>query len=336
MIGERHDLPLGRFVYATEWTPLRGAYLYPLRYFDIERSYEPNDYLEVIRVIAAGGRDVAITRGGGLFVRMRDMTFSVEEAERIAAVLNLVQCEFALHGLVSHPVVDSDVQAGKLIGRHASITGGYGSFGERTWGPYALLTAIPADVGTPLGVQANPYWPPNFYWTTHDPGILDQLGDLPMSTRLEVISPTLPSLVVAACHHAARHNIAETILASWIVCEEILSGVWDLHVEVADDSRRKRLRDARTYSVSVRLEVLLTAGILDEETYSVLHVARKVRNDLAHRSAMSQMAAGHCVEALRAMLQHVGISTERLHGYSIGTGGIGSPQVMLEPGFQFE
>ncbi len=60
---------LGRFVYEPSWTPLRGTYLWPLKFFGPERSHEPNDYLEVIKVVEVSGVDVAISRGGGLFVR---------------------------------------------------------------------------------------------------------------------------------------------------------------------------------------------------------------------------------------------------------------------------
>ena len=69
VLSER--LPLGRFVFDTAWTPLKGAHMHPLRFFAVDRSKDPNDYLEVLEVVEVDGTNVAITRGGGLFVRDR-------------------------------------------------------------------------------------------------------------------------------------------------------------------------------------------------------------------------------------------------------------------------
>jgi hypothetical protein len=120
----RETLPLARFIYDTAWTPLWGAYLYPLRYFAPERSTDPNDYLEVVCVTSVCGKNVAITRGGGLFVRVPGVERTEEAVDNVVTVLNCLLCEFALEGLTSSPITDIDVQDGKLIGRHASITGG--------------------------------------------------------------------------------------------------------------------------------------------------------------------------------------------------------------------
>ncbi len=307
-----------------------------LRFFGTDRATDPNDYLEVLQVVDALGTDVAVTRGGGLFVRM-DRPIAVDDAEAIAITLTLVLCEFAIRGLFSHPITDIDVQSGKLIGRHASITGGFGMFGDRTWGPYALLATESADVGASSGMGRNDYWPPNFYWFVVDPNVLDGLDGVPNAARLRDVSPTLPALLVAAAYHARRHSIAETILASWIVTEEILSSAWDGYVAgLGDGARRKRLKDYRIYTASVQTEALLTAGVLHVETYEVVHQVRKVRNDLAHRSVMSQQAASACLEAMRVMLRRLAIATDHFQGWTYQSGGAGAPAVELEPEFPFK
>jgi len=103
-------LPLARFIYDRDWTPVWEAYLYPLRFFGSKRSTDPNDYLEVARVVSMCGKDVAITRGGGPFVRARGMERTGTVVDDIVTVLNCLLYEFTLEGLVSAPITDTDVQ----------------------------------------------------------------------------------------------------------------------------------------------------------------------------------------------------------------------------------
>lgn len=324
---------LSRFIYDRSWTPLWGAYLYPLRYFGPERSTNPNDYLEVIRVLEVGETDIGITRGGGLFARDHDCCRRrQEEIDRIVDLFNLVLCELCLHDLVSLPVTDPDIQSGKLVGKHASITGGWGSHGDRSWGPYALLCSDPGD----MSGSGNLYWPPNFYWTPFSEAVLDQIDSLSAAVRLGSVSSTLPSLLVSASHYASRHNIGETITNAWMICEQLLSDRWDDYVgTLVDKGRRARLEDRRTYSVAVQAEVLHTAGVMAGDLYRLLQEARKVRNDLVHKAVLGHDAAALSMEALRAMLQWVGIDASRLQGYLSQSGGIGQPIEALDPGFRF-
>ncbi len=333
----RESLPLSRFIYEPNWTPLKGMYVLPLRFFGSDRTVDPNDYLEVVRVVSVSGTDVAVTRGGGLFVRDRGQYKSRGAIDDLAGTFNFLLAEFALQGLASHPVTDVEIQDAKLIGRHASITGGWGSFADRTWGPYVLLASPKRDLGVPYGQPGNDYWPVNFYWTPHDPRILDRVADLGGATRLREFSPTLPTLFVAAVYHAARHDLAESIVTAWIVCEELVSFLWDEYVSsLPEKDRRDRLNDNRTYSVSVQLEVLLTVAVITSQLYKLLHDARKVRNDLAHRALMGQDAAATSSRAMREILRHAGVSVDHLPGYSFSSGSIGAPRVALEPDFDFK
>ncbi len=328
--------PLGRFIYDRAWTSLKGAYLYPLRFFATERSNDPNDYLEVVRVFDVSGVDIAVTRGGGLFARDRGQLNSSTGTDQLVSIINLLLCQFALEGLISHPVTDIDIQAGKLIGHHASIVGGGGSYAERTWGPFALLASTPKDLGEMGSQRRNPYWPPNFYWTTYDPGILEKVEGCKAALKLQQVGATLPSLLVAALHHSSRHNASETILTGWIVCEQILSYYWDEHVNcVQDPIRRRRLADTRTYTAAVRAELLHTAQKMEKNTYLLFQKARKARNDLAHRAVTSREAPSDSIAAMRRMLNMLGIDSNRVPGYAYQRSGHGAPSIELEPSFQF-
>lgn len=333
----RESMPLGRFVYEPAYTPLKGTYILPLRFFKVGQALDPNEYLEVLQVLDVGGTDVAITRGGGLFVRDKGQYKTRESHQQLVDTFNLLLAEFALQGLASHPVTYTEVQAGKLIGRFACIAGGGGRFGDRTWGPYTLLVAPTRDLGAPYGRPGNDYWPANFYWPNCDPSILDRITNAPNALHLRKISPSLPTLLVAAAYHATRHNVAEGTVTSWILCEELLSFLWDRHVDqISEKARKERLTDSRTYSAAVRLEVLLVAGVLPDTLCALLQEARRLRNALAHRSKMNMDAADICYRAMCEMLHHIGIGTELLPSYTCQDGGSLTPHVTLEPEFPFK
>lgn len=333
----RESIPLGRFIYDTAWTPLKGTYILPLKFFAPDRTLDPNDYLEVIKVLDVSGTDFAITRGGGMFVRDKGQYQSRQSHERLVSLFNLLLAEFAFQGLASHPVTDIEVQSAKLIGRHASITGGWGSFADRTWGPYVLLAMSKRDLGAPYGRAGNDYWPMNFYWAPHDPSTLERIVGTPNALRLRDISLTLPTLLVAAIYHTTRHDLPEGIVNSWIVCEELLSFLWDQYVgQISEKERRVRLNDSRSYSSALRIEVLLIAGKLPSNLCAILQEARHWRNALAHRAAMAQEAVEICNRAMCDLLKHVGLPVERLPRFSYQGGGIAIPQVVLDPEFPFK
>jgi hypothetical protein len=70
----------------------------------------------------------------GYFARDQGQYSSQAAVDKLYSALNLLLCGFATAGLVSQPATYADIRGGKLIGRYASIVGGGGSFGDRTWG----------------------------------------------------------------------------------------------------------------------------------------------------------------------------------------------------------
>lgn len=329
---------IGQFLASNSWTPLKGSYIFPLKVFGDDRPPLAADYLEVLSVRDANGVDVAITRGGGLFVRPDPDLELVDSsyARQVAATLNFVLCELSVQGMVSHAVTETDVQDGRLLGHHATILGGWGNHGERTWGPVSLLVSQPGDLNEGFGLPANPYWPPNFYWTPNfDLDILDRIDGFSNASKLLRYGAMLPTLLVSAAFHASRYNISETVLSSWIVCEALVSARWDEYVMELAPERKKRLNDTRTYSASVRLEVLRTVGALDDECYTLLHQARAARNDLAHNVRVTVEKAAVCVSAMRLFLSRFDIETERMPGFIFSGGGSGPPQEIVHPQFPF-
>ena len=336
--------PFDRFLSAEDWTPLLGNWIHPLRVFRGERPSDPNTYLAIVEVVDVLGVEVAITLGGGMFVRNRGQYESIEQRYDLVGIFNLLLCEFAFAGLEPEPVTLSDLQDGRLIGRHAGIFGGWGNYAHKTFGPVALLSVDRAAAVGPHGI-----WPPNYYWLPADPGVPARVKALTHALALRKVSESVPILVVAAISHLDRRNNAEAIISCWIVCEQILTFVWDSYRDAlpalqldrltartvldADKSREDRLNDHRTYSASVQAEVLLTAGILPPAAYALLQAARKIRNDLAHRAKIVPESTRTVFEAMRAMMALIGVSD--LSWKFSSSGGGARPREALEPEFPF-
>jgi hypothetical protein len=244
----------------------------------------------------------------------------------------MLVCELSLNGLISEPVSWPHVQSAKLIGHYASITGGWGDFADRNWGPYALLAAKPVDVGPPYTMGAY-YWPPNLYWMPYpDESILSRVDGVPLAERLAQQSISLPSFVAAAYYNAIRSNLAEASVDAWVAVEQILSDLWRQHVAaIPDGARRRRLTDSRTYPASVMAEVLFTAGTLPERLYGEIQRARKHRNDLAHGGAVSEEGARACLTAMVSTLNHVCSRSVYSPNTNFMGGGMGPPGTELEP-----
>lgn len=87
----------------------------------------------------------------------------------------------------------------------------------------------------------------------------------------------------------ARRDWGTALANLWIVVEQITSHLWASHVlnpAKGDNSvpgRSKQLEDFRTWTTSVRLEVLHQLGKLPTDALAMLSEARKARNDLSHK-----------------------------------------------------
>jgi hypothetical protein len=321
-------LPLDRFInQADSWTPVRGTYLFPLRYLEAtERSKDPNDYLEVIRVIDVNGTDVAVTRGGGLYVRCADDYQDTDaDMQHYVEAFNLIACEVSLEGHFARSVTDYDVGPAMLIGMHIGAAGGGGWFAETHWQPFWMLASEPhGDL-----------WPPNGSWFVVDPpGLLDRVSELRNVKLLTAISTDLPVLVCAAIYHAARHNVAEAITTSWFSCEIVLSYWWDEYLSTLDGQQLARLKDARTYTAAVRTEMLLATGRMERGLYDHLNAARQVRNNLAHRGRAERTGAQQAMVALKTTLATLHVNADRI-GWGGGVSGLGRPNPVAEPEFPF-
>ncbi len=265
---------------------------------------------EVIRSVSIGSHEVLVTRIGGLFVRppeafsdpyrasdeslesCSDLQDKMSFEEQIAWAVNQIICELALAGVVSEPASPVHISYGQLVDGHALAvvaSGGREIYLERTIGP--SLALVRGDWLT---------------WRVDPEAVLDQAAGQSCTARLASISDSLPTLVPGAYYSLSRRQLAEAVMDSWIVTEQILDHLWQTHVSaLPDHDRRQRLSDSRNYTASVRTEALHMAGVIDGSLYKAIHKARKHRNDLAHRAKITLSAAIDCLMTMKAAIEFV-------------------------------
>jgi hypothetical protein len=300
-----------------------GGYLYPytiLANIDVDRQgieYEILDEMEV------NGITIIINRSGGLFTIVPDELIGKKTDENghilyshiksqenfeqgVCDSFNHFACELSLRGLTTCAFSPSFLGIGKKEGNKIWITTACSSPSsafERVIGPHfkdnheqrvmALFTG---------GMQI----------------FVNSRGML-LTKRLANISKALPFYILSAYSQFQQHQIHEAIVDAWIACEQIIDYLWNSHIDRIEDKKRiDRLKDTRTYSVAVRLEILFNIGVINEELYSLLNNARKHRNDIAHRAETNIEKSFETMLALHKLIEY--IVGEKVSGPPTGTG----------------
>jgi hypothetical protein len=243
---------------------------------------------------------VYVTRLGGLFIDhpgrtergntlvddAKSRTVRIEHRRQVATILNVVICELALRGVYSTPVAAVEVCTSVLVENRARVAA--------STGPGHLRLA---EEDLPSSQHA-------LRWIYAGERVLRRLGELAHARELQRISEVLPGLVAAAHLAVAYQRPEESVVNCWVVTEQLINHVWtSRYCEQAIDAQHKeRLKDHRTFSAAVREEILLASGVIDTESYSLLHPARKLRNDLAHNARMGLNPIQTSWSAMRAAL----------------------------------
>jgi hypothetical protein len=105
---------------------------------------------------------------------------------------------------------------------------------------------------------------------------------------LDAVPQLDPEFLLKGVTGYARRDWGAALTNLWIVVEQITSHLWEMRIlasartaQVAP-GRIDQLSDTRTWTVSVRHELLHQIGIIGPEALGALAVARKARNALAH------------------------------------------------------
>lgn len=308
---------------STTAEPVVGTYMWPMRVFGPDtrkmieevkaelkedrvhpKSLEPRSLTKIIRTIAIGSHEIFITQQGGLFARpseelagpyadsepfQKKFQEKMEFQENLSGAFNRLLCELALLGVVSDPVSPVHISGGLMGEGYALVTVGGGSYLERTVAPTLA--------------QRSGEWQ---LWTRYDEALLDRAAAQTCTGRLIDISPSVPTLIVGAYSLFARRLLSEALIDGWIVTEQLIDHLWQRHISpVKDKARRERLEDDRSYPASIRVEMLLTAGVIDGQMAEATQVARQHRNRLAHRAKISLQATTECLDAMRGMVEFI-------------------------------
>jgi hypothetical protein len=105
----------------------------------------------------------------------------------------------------------------------------------------------------------------------------------------------------------ARRDWGMALSNLWIVIEQLTSHLWKQHVlkeaTAKIDGRKEQLEDTRTWTTSIRQELLFQKAILDTETLANLSASRKARNSLVHRGTPpTEAAAFACYHAVLKLI----------------------------------
>jgi len=282
-----------------------GIYLYPYSLFGTPDWADDCAGAEIVAELSVMGKTVPFTCNGGLFLRpptglaahpvsapgwFEGLAARIEFQEGAAHVFNRIICEFALHGVVSEPATPVHISPGRLIGKHALV--------RSCGGGREVYTKRALDPGTHL-IQGT--------WRTYAHRgieVVETVARQECVARLAEASEHLPALVAGAYSLFSQRQLAEAIVDSGIVIEQLIDFMWADYVSrIADKARRERLNDTRTYTAAVRTEVFHSTGRIEENLYRQLNSARKHRNEVAHRARATLAMADETTSAMRALVE---------------------------------
>ena len=105
-----------------------------------------------------------------------------------------------------------------------------------------------------------------------------------------------------------HRNWSAALTFLWVVVEEITDYLWLQNIinNVTGENSKKRkemLKDTRTYTISVKQEILLQIGVLNENIYNSIFEIRQARNKLVHEGKLiSESKATLLFETVKELL----------------------------------
>jgi hypothetical protein len=290
-----------------------GCYLWPFVLLAGIEDEDPWSLTRIVWTLTVNHHKVFLTANGGLFtappvaVPPGDVVVSIstdpvrqEAAAKITELLNLCVCEFALTGIVSEPVSPATLAGSRMTEGYIVIKGSSPGNFYRTGQMIRQLQEEGLDTWKEWeqrevalrGLMSLP--------------LVEDVLTLTRANCLANIAPATPALVAGAYFMYSRRSYTEAVVNAWMVIEQVLHSAWRTYLGTLESTRRQRLSDHRTYSAAVKVEVMLTAGVLEETVYEAINAARKIRNGLLHAAQRLSFDQAHQVhQALEIILNSV-------------------------------
>jgi hypothetical protein len=287
-----------------------GGYLYPFTVIGpVDAEREGIEY-EIVEEIKINSLNIIINNSGGLFTNLPDELIGKKEDEnghliashitkqeefeqKVCTSFNHFACELCLHGVTSCVFSPAYLGIGMRDESHIWTKTACSSFSsafERVIGPQYSINRerrVMAMFNNAIPIYCN-------------------ARQLSLVSKLTNINESLPVFILSAYSQFQQHQLIEAIIVAWTACEQMINKLWTNHIDTIKASDRKdRLKDHRTYTASVRIELLHSMGVIGEELYDLLSKSRKLRNDIAHNAKVEIGNTYVSLLALHKMLEFI-------------------------------
>lgn len=216
-----------------------------------------------------------ITLDGALLLPRVRQFWPIEKA---VATFNTVLGEILLGGIYFESIQPTDIDQGILY-----VTGYYRPLGHAKGFPGQLRYGLQAKIASPLH-SILLYNPCHVF--AGDIHAARKRGAA-IRSRFKTLSV---EFLLQGVSSFVAHDWAGALSHLWVSLEQIVSSLWEEHVVIGGvqpippiKNRTEFLQDHRTWIISARLDVLFQRGILSDVAYRYLSLARKARNELAHK-----------------------------------------------------
>ena len=118
-----------------------------------------------------------------------------------------------------------------------------------------------------------------------------------------------PSVLIQSASYYVSKQYTESLIFSWTTIEKIVNLIWDKEVVAKDEgnisARKTLLKDFRTWTSAVKMDVLFQLHLIPTELYSSLSLTRKTRNNFMHNQ--NAIKSQHAEVALKSLMQLISL-----------------------------
>lgn len=128
---------------------------------------------------------------------------------------------------------------------------------------------------------------------------------------LNLVNELNPEFLLRGVTSLARHDWGSALSNLWIIVEELTANLWKNNVlsnkvtEAEIPGRKDQLKDNRSWSISLKHELLFQLNIIDKTDLESSFLARKARNDLVHQGKYPNKESAFAAFGLIKKLLHL-------------------------------